>query len=95
MKETIELAKDAGYKSSIAENEEYIHLCLIQKFLRDEKEINVEVNLYHDVDNLFWQPTIHKIELNYTYLSSQQSFSKYNHALEAGLIRALLILTHA
>lgn len=84
MKELIEKAEQLGFDRTLPEfhydTEEYyyINLCLIQKWLRDEKGVDVEI--------------IKGIDKTFAYilnLTIKEWFKTYEQALEEGIKHAL------
>lgn len=92
MKEIIERAEKLGYKPYFFDNiwnyaeDEYIELCLIQKWLRDYNNIIMDVYLSNFFDKTF-KYSIYNPE---TY--SLVGYTLFEEALEEGIKKALEIL---
>ena len=89
MRELIKLAEEKGYlnvKESKIINE-YTDLCLIQKWLREEHGVHVEVNISKFRDNYI--STINNSE---EVLHREYSFKTYEEALEKGIKEGLKLI---
>lgn len=106
MKEIIERAERLGYRcmyncinpsilyEEYMSNEKYIELCLIQKWLREEKEIYIGVNPIKcsDYSTLTFYIEYDVIFYNQAVLNKVGLFMSYDQALKEGIKKAIEIL---
>jgi hypothetical protein len=103
MKELIELAKEKGFETNhmlvvfgcspqkLSESEEdsiyYLWMCELQKWLRDEQKINIDIE-FDRCEGL----TVYRVTLWYPHLGYSCEKYTYEEALEKGLFEALKLI---
>lgn len=91
--ELVKLLFDCGYKKypeSYEGDEYYCYLCLAQKWFREKKELNVNVDTWPAA---LWRWVVWKINPEKKIVASEHSnYKTYEEALEAGIKKALEII---
>jgi len=92
MRELLELAEDKGcYLLSYGKkNEDYIMLCLMQKWLREKHGVHVEA-CYNPYSELIYMYE-YKINEKDIFFNSSDYFKTYEEALQKGLEEGLKLI---